>query len=171
MNMIGLTKIFSNPTARIFLKELPICLSIKDFSKNLSSNDDKQNIDIIEVNQRDYFTNVVKSYENMKNSRLNETLEEKRSRLLYQSRKRGTLENGLLLSNFSSRFLSTMDEKQLNDYDNIINNLHNEWDLYYWITKAQPIPTELKSNEIFKLLIKFCENELKENRSFQPSIN
>ena len=37
-----------------------------------------------------------------------EPVETKRSRLLYQSRKRGMLENGLLLGSFASKHLSGM---------------------------------------------------------------
>lgn len=38
-------------------------------------------------------------------------------RLIYQSRKRGMLENGLLLSTFAAKFLGQMSDKQLQEYD------------------------------------------------------
>lgn len=38
-------------------------------------------------------------------------------RLVYQSRKRGMLENGLLLSTFAAKYLNKFDEKQLDEYD------------------------------------------------------
>ena len=46
-----------------------------------------------------------------------EPLEEKRSRLIYQSRKRGMLENGLLLGSFASKHLPTFDDEKLALYD------------------------------------------------------
>ena len=55
-------------------------------------------------------------------------------RLLYQSRKRGMLENDLLLSGFASKFLNTMDEPHLSDYDRLINLPSNDWEIYYWAT-------------------------------------
>jgi succinate dehydrogenase assembly factor 2 len=55
-------------------------------------------------------------------------------RLVYQSRKRGMLENGLLLSTFAARYLQDMDEKTLSDYDRLINLPTNDWDIYYWAT-------------------------------------
>jgi succinate dehydrogenase assembly factor 2 len=53
---------------------------------------------------------------------------------VYQSRKRGMLENGLLLSTFASKFLNSMDLKNLQDYDRLINLPTNDWDIYYWAT-------------------------------------
>ena len=44
-------------------------------------------------------------------------MEEKRARLMYQSRKRGMLENGLLLGSFASKHLATFDDEQLALYD------------------------------------------------------
>lgn len=44
-------------------------------------------------------------------------METKRARLLYQARKRGTLENGLLLSTFAYKYLKAMNDKQMSDFD------------------------------------------------------
>ncbi|CAG0925693.1 unnamed protein product, partial [Notodromas monacha] len=62
----------------------------------------------------------------------NEPTQTKRARLLYQSRKRGMLENGLLLSTFADKYLGNMTETQLKDYDRLINLPSNDWDIYYW---------------------------------------
>jgi succinate dehydrogenase assembly factor 2 len=133
-------------------------------------NSDQEQIDIIDKNQAKYFENVKKSFENLQKGRKNESLEEKRSRLMYQSRKRGTSENGLLLSNFSAQFLPKATEKQLDEYDKIINNLHNEWDLYYWLTNAVEMPEEIKSSEIIQKMKKFCTNDTKQVRIVQPDL-
>ena len=51
--------------------------------------------------------------------RLNETIETLRARLVYQSRKRGTLESDLLLSTFARDHLSAMTEVELKEYDKV----------------------------------------------------
>lgn len=51
--------------------------------------------------------------------RLNETVETLRARLIYQSRKRGTLENDLLLSTFARDHLGAMTQAELKEYDKV----------------------------------------------------
>jgi hypothetical protein len=51
--------------------------------------------------------------------RLGESIETTRSRLVYQSRKRGTLECDLLLSTFAQENLGTMDAKELSEFDKV----------------------------------------------------
>ena len=51
--------------------------------------------------------------------RLNETIETLRARLVYQSRKRGTLESDLLLSTFARDHLSNMTQVELKEYDKV----------------------------------------------------
>lgn len=66
-----------------------------------------------------------------------------RARLLYQSRKRGTLESDLLLSTFASENLERMSREQLEQYDRFLDE--NDWDIYYWATQepeAQPAAAE-----------------------------
>ena len=48
-----------------------------------------------------------------------EPVEKMRARLVYQSRKRGTLESDLLLSTFAKERLSTMDEGELREFDKV----------------------------------------------------
>ncbi|OCL11657.1 DUF339-domain-containing protein [Glonium stellatum] len=60
-----------------------------------------------------------------------------RARLLYQSRKRGTLESDLLLSTFADANLATMTSAQLQQYDRFLDE--NDWDIYYWTTQ-EPVP-------------------------------
>ncbi|KAK5164748.1 Succinate dehydrogenase assembly factor 2 mitochondrial [Saxophila tyrrhenica] len=63
-----------------------------------------------------------------------------RARLLYQSRKRGTLESDLLLSTFADQNLGNMTPKQLQQYDLFLDE--NDWDIYYWATQ-EPTPTSM----------------------------
>ena len=48
-----------------------------------------------------------------------ESLETMRARLVYQSRKRGTLESDLILSTFASEQLPSMNEAELEEYDKV----------------------------------------------------
>ena len=99
----------------------------------------------------------------------NEPVEEKRSRLQYQSRKRGMLENGLLLGSFASKHLQSMNEHQLTLYDRLINLPSNDWEIYYWATKVKPTPAEF-DNEIMDLLKAHAKNEEKEERFTLPNL-
>lgn len=139
-------------------------------SKKPPSKEESEQIKVIETNEEKYFENVKESFDKLQKNRENESLEEKRSRLMYQSRKRGTLENGLLLSHFSAKYLPEMNEKHLNEYDKIINSLHNEWDLYYWLTGANQVPEELKSSEVLQMMKKYSANDLKQSRIVQPDL-
>ncbi|KAK2747342.1 succinate dehydrogenase assembly factor 2 [Myotisia sp. PD_48] len=60
----------------------------------------------------------------------------KRARLLYQCRKRGTLESDLLLSTFASLYLAKMPRSQLDEFDRFLDE--NDWDIYYWATQEPP---------------------------------
>lgn len=72
-------------------------------------------------------------------------------RLLYQSRKRGMLENDLLLSTFASKYLPSFDAAQTQQFDSLINKPSNDWDIFYWATDKVPTPVEY-DNEIMRLL-------------------
>ena len=63
-----------------------------------------------------------------------ETVDQLRSRLQYQSRKRGIKENDLIFSTFCNAYLHGLTEDQLKRYDTILNDHGNEWDMYNWIT-------------------------------------
>lgn len=100
----------------------------------------------------------------------NETLLAKRARLTWQSRKRGISENCLLLSTFADKYLSNFDEKRIQLFDSLINDCNNDWDLYYWMTGAKPVPEEF-NNEIMDMLKIHCRNDEKTERFEQPSLN
>ncbi|KAF2194902.1 DUF339-domain-containing protein [Zopfia rhizophila CBS 207.26] len=76
--------------------------------------------------------------------RTGEDADTMRARLLYQSRKRGTLESDLLLSTFADSHLATMTSSQLQQYDLFLDE--NDWDIYYWATQ-KPSPTSTKTAE------------------------
>ena len=99
----------------------------------------------------------------------NEAVEVKRRRLLYQSRKRGMLENDLLLSNFASTYLSKMNANDLDLYDKLINTPSNDWDIYYMLTGKIETPEEYQ-HHITDLLKTFVKNEQKQKRIRQPDV-
>jgi len=99
-----------------------------------------------------------------------ETTELKRARLLYQSRKRGMLENGLLLSNFAGKYLNSLNEDQLSSYDKLINQPTNDWEIYYWVTGVKEVPEEFQS-DVMEMLQQHAKNEEKESRVTQPALD
>ncbi|CAL1603808.1 unnamed protein product [Knipowitschia caucasica] len=102
-------------------------------------------------------------------NRLNEPLDIKRRRLLYESRKRGMLENCILLSIFAKRYLNTMSAMQLQQYDRIINEPSNDWDIYYWATETMPTP-EVYQGEVMDMLKEFTKNREQEQRLDAPNL-
>lgn len=74
-----------------------------------------------------------------------------RSRLIYQSRKRGILENCIIFTSFADKYLKTFNCEQLQKYDALINSKFDEWDLYAWSIGSKPAPEEF-NNDILKLL-------------------
>lgn len=98
-----------------------------------------------------------------------ETTEVKRARLQYQSRKRGMLENDLLLSTFAAAHLPKFTDKQLNLYDRLINGVSNDWDIFYWVVGQKPTP-ECFNDEVMKLLKQHAKNLTRELRVRQPDL-
>ncbi|XP_024859020.1 succinate dehydrogenase assembly factor 2, mitochondrial isoform X2 [Kryptolebias marmoratus] len=101
--------------------------------------------------------------------RTDEPIDIKRRRLLYESRKRGMLENCILLSIFAKQYLNTMTYSQLQQYDRLINEPSNDWDIYYWATEAYPTP-EVYQGEVMDLLKEFTKNRNHEQRLDAPSL-
>ncbi|CAO3679604.1 unnamed protein product [Umbelopsis ramanniana] len=89
--------------------------------------------------------------------RPNESLETKRSRLVYQSRKRGILETDLLLSTFAKKFLPSFDMDQLLQYDALLDEA--DWDIFYYATFKKDVPEHLQSNQALKMLQEHAKNE------------
>ncbi|KAG0682556.1 succinate dehydrogenase assembly factor 2 [Pichia californica] len=92
-----------------------------------------------------------------------ESDEQMRKRLIYQSRKRGILETDLLLSRFAKKHLSTLNRKQLEEYDKLLDEL--DWDIYYWATKnysITPLPDKWKDSEVLKILQEDSKNNERE---------
>ncbi|XP_012267851.2 succinate dehydrogenase assembly factor 2, mitochondrial-like [Athalia rosae] len=93
----------------------------------------------------------------------------KRARLMYQSRKRGMLENGLLLSTFAKKYLNSFNESQIQLYDRLINLPSNDWDIFYWAAEVKPTPLEF-DNEVMDLLKEHVKNKNRDVRLMQPEL-
>ncbi|SGZ53100.1 CIC11C00000003352 [Sungouiella intermedia] len=91
--------------------------------------------------------------------RTGETIDVKRARLTYQSRKRGILESDLLLSRFAKKYLLTFTMEQLDEFDLLLDEA--DWDIYYWATgnyDVTPLPEKWKELEILKMLQEDAQN-------------
>lgn len=100
--------------------------------------------------------------------RQNESDNVKRARLLYQSRKRGTLENGLLLSSFAAHYLERMNAWELQQLDHLLNDPDSDWQLFYWISGREDAPPEFEC-EVLQLMRRHCQ-EQKHVHNQQPHI-
>ncbi|XP_016967771.1 succinate dehydrogenase assembly factor 2-B, mitochondrial [Drosophila biarmipes] len=101
--------------------------------------------------------------------RPDEPLETRKQRLLYQSRKRGMLENDLLLSTFVAKHLRDFNAAQTAEYDQLINGVSNDWDIFYWATETKPTPPQF-DNEIMRLLKEHVKNHERVQRIRQPDL-
>ncbi|KAJ3726769.1 Flavinator of succinate dehydrogenase-domain-containing protein [Lentinula raphanica] len=89
--------------------------------------------------------------------RPHESLETLRARLVYQSRKRGTLESDLLLSTFARDNLKIMSEEELKEYDKLLDE--PDWDIYYWATGKRTPPDRWANTVLLEKLSLHAKNE------------
>ncbi|KAJ7826970.1 mitochondrial protein [Mycena olivaceomarginata] len=89
--------------------------------------------------------------------RPNETVSTMRARLVYQSRKRGTLESDLILSTFAREHLPGMPEAELREYDKLLDEA--DWDIYYWATEERTPPERWAGSAILEKLKIHARNE------------
>ncbi|KAF9239819.1 mitochondrial protein [Melanogaster broomeanus] len=89
--------------------------------------------------------------------RPNESLQAMRARLVYQSRKRGTLESDLLLSTFARDHLPVMSEAEMREYDKLLDE--PDWDIYYWSTGNRTPPERWSNSAILDKLRVHAKNE------------
>ena len=89
--------------------------------------------------------------------RTGESIETTRARLVYQSRKRGTLESDLLLSTFAQEHLGTMGVAELSEFDKLMDEA--DWDIYYWATGKRTPPERWERSGILEKLRIHARNE------------
>ncbi|XP_030375736.1 succinate dehydrogenase assembly factor 2-A, mitochondrial [Scaptodrosophila lebanonensis] len=102
--------------------------------------------------------------------RPNEPLTTRKQRLIYQSRKRGMLENDLILSSFAAKYLQNFNASQTAQYDELINGVSNDWEIYYWATGTKPAPPQFDT-EIMQLLKEHVKNVERVQRLRQPNLH
>jgi len=79
------------------------------------------------------------------------------------------LENGLLLSTFAAKHLHDLSPALLDEYDNLINNPTNDWDIFYWASGVKPTPQEFDT-KIMSMLKEHVQNNDREARIKQPDL-
>lgn len=87
---------------------------------------------------------------------LNRGISTRIKRLIHQSYKRGTTENGIILGDFSKKMLPLMVEHELDEYEKIISE--NDIDLFLWLSSKgngmEIIPTRYQDCQVFKKIRK-----------------
>ncbi|PWN90614.1 DUF339-domain-containing protein [Acaromyces ingoldii] len=101
-----------------------------------------------------------------------ETRDVKVARLIYQARKRGTLETDLLLSTFAKEHLRSLSDGEVDEFDRLLDE--PDWDIFYWLTQRKPVPRRWKESfetegRLGWRLRVHTRNEKKETRSM-PSL-
>uniref|UniRef100_A0A0M3IBY6 Succinate dehydrogenase assembly factor 2, mitochondrial n=1 Tax=Ascaris lumbricoides TaxID=6252 RepID=A0A0M3IBY6_ASCLU len=91
--------------------------------------------------------------------RTGEETETLRARLLYQSKKRGILENDIIIGGFAQEALAGMSHEELLEYDSIINGDHMEWDLFYFMSGKKEPPKELQESAIFRRIQEYIKKK------------
>ena len=92
----------------------------------------------------------IDSRESMSNPE--DPLANRRKRLLYQSRYRGTQEADILIGSFAERHLPTMSAEQLDTYERLLDE--SDVDLVNWLTGRAEAPDDVRS-DVFNLLMNF----------------
>lgn len=101
-----------------------------------------------------------------------ETREVKVARLIWQARKRGTLEADLLLSTFAKKELKQLSDEEVDEFDRLLDE--PDWDLFYWMTDRKPVVDRWKQSfhtegRLGWRLRKHAKNEERETR-FMPNL-
>lgn len=101
-----------------------------------------------------------------------ETRENKVKRLIWQARKRGTLEADLLLATFAKKELAKLNEEELDEFDRLLDE--PDWDIFYWMTDRKPVVDRWKESfttegRLGWRMRKHAKNEEKETR-FMPNV-
>ncbi|BEJ14393.1 hypothetical protein CspHIS471_0401600 [Cutaneotrichosporon sp. HIS471] len=92
-------------------------------------------------------------------SRGGESSAKLRARLTYQSRKRSSLESGLLLSTFARDFLPSMTTPELREFDRLL--AEPDADIYSWAVGKRDAPSRWNDSAVLDKLRKHARNENK----------
>lgn len=89
------------------------------------------------------------------NRPMTEILDNRRKRLLFQSRHRGMQENDLMIGRFAERHIADLDDGQLDRFEALLDQSDN--DLFNWISGKVPVPAA-HDTDVMKLIIRFNNN-------------
>ncbi|KAI5451665.1 Succinate dehydrogenase assembly factor 2 mitochondrial [Naganishia albida] len=89
--------------------------------------------------------------------RTGEDVDTLRARLVYQTRKRGTLETDLILSTFAKEHLPTMSEEEMKQFDKLLDE--PDWDIFYWSVEKRTPPERWQGSSLLEKLKKHAKNE------------
>ncbi|KAG8987334.1 succinate dehydrogenase assembly factor 2 [Tulasnella sp. JGI-2019a] len=90
-------------------------------------------------------------------ARPDEDIDTIRTRLVYQSRKRGMLEGDLLLSTFAKENLGKMSLEELKEFDKLLDE--PDWDIYYWLIYKRDPPERWAGSLLLEKLRIHTRNE------------
>ena len=79
----------------------------------------------------------------------NETIENKRKRLIFRSEHRGMKEMDLIMGTFARKNVPDFSEEELEQYDELLKE--NDPNLYNWITGKEDPPANVASDLFEKL--------------------
>lgn len=91
---------------------------------------------------------------------VNEPVESKRRRLIYQSQYRGMVEMDLICGHFARCQVSSLSKEELEEYDVLLKQLDN--DLFKWLVMGEAAPEHIKKLRCFERIRKFVLEERKE---------
>ena len=80
-----------------------------------------------------------------------ESIENKRRRLIFRSNHRGTKEMDLVMGSFANAHVTAFSEEELAEYDELLTN--NDPDLYNWITGKEEPPEDVEGMSVFMKLL------------------
>lgn len=72
-------------------------------------------------------------------------------------------------STFADKHLDSLNDQLLEQYDRLINQPSNDWEIYYWMTEKKQTPEEYE-NQIMDMLKNHAKNENMEERIKQPEL-
>lgn len=76
-----------------------------------------------------------------------------------------------LCSTFAKIYLSAMTEADLKEYDIILNDHDNEWDMYNWCVDQQPLPEYLQNSVVMERIKHFTMHKGKDLKAQMPPLD
>ena len=79
-----------------------------------------------------------------------------RKRLLFRARHMGTNENDILFGRFATRYLPSLTDQQLAQFERLLEV--SDPDLFLWLTGARPVPAAY-DHEVMRLIKEFTATQ------------